>query len=293
MKRISSKLFLGKTVLALSSLLLLSSACSSTAEYVYIDDTDDGSNKVTLTVSDTNGNISSLATGSPLGVYVVNDDESVSFVKVEVRQDGTFILPTSALARRLVAYFPYQESWGADALKVPQSFSVVADQTTVEAYNASDLMMGASDINSDSGVQLVHMLAQVVIHIVDETGSNDFENCGMTLREMNDAVIVDLSNHSVTTEPSSVSDIKMLPYVVTDHRLSLKAIVAPQTKEAGDRFLVFTNNGYPRRYSIPQDADMQAGKTYTFSMRMTEEGLEFVGSSISDWEEEDEHSIDI
>lgn len=281
------------STLWLSVLILLVSACSKTEDYVYVDDTPSSESKVVLTVTDANGNVSKLTKGSKLGVYMTNSVGSVTFLTAEVGQDGNIVLPTSTQATSIAAYQPFQESWGSNADLSALQFSVAADQSTEEGYNASDLMVGMAQTGNPVEIQLKHVLAQMVINIVDEAGANDFLACGVVLRDMCDAVVLDVTALTVTTQSSSVADIKMLPYVVSDHRLSLKAIVAPQQKSAGERFIVFTNNNYSRRYAIPEVANLEGGKTYTYNMRLTETGLEFVGSTITGWDEEGEISLDI
>ena len=295
MKRFPSKSLLRLSTLCLTTLLLMFSACSKSEEYVYVDDTIVDNGKVPVTATDANGNESGLSVGSTMGIYVTDGDGNVTLLQAEVGADGTIVLPASAQGMRMVAYLPYQEHWDNNALYMPQVFQVASEQTTEASYEASDLMIGGYDgvTRSVGGMLFVHQMAQVMIHIVDETGVNDYENCGVTLRNVKNAVSVNLSEQSVATISSSVGDIKMLPFVVSDHRLSLKAIVAPQQIEAGTKFITFINNGYGRRYSIPQLADIQGGKTYTFSMRLTQDGLEFSGSSVNDWDEEGEVSLEI
>lgn len=280
-----------RTVLWLSTLAVVLSACSKSDEYEYVDDTQQAEGKVSVSVKDANGTGSSLSAGLKVGIYTTDADGNVVFGTSVVGKDGCIVLPASGEGRSLIAYLPYQESWNTQDLYSPQLFRCEADQSTEGGYEASDLMIGEQ--GEGGGIVFTHMLSQVVIHIVDETGVNDFRQCGVTLRDMNDAVTVDLSGKTVATVAGSVADVEMLPYVVTDHRLSLKAIVAPQQKEAGVKFITLTSNGYSRRYSIPQVADMQGGKTYLFNMRLTEVGLEFSGCSINDWGDEGEFSLEI
>lgn len=290
MKRISSIIH---TSLWLLATMLLCNACSKADEYVYVDDTKHGDGKVAVTVTDANGNTSSLAASSTLGIYVTDADGNVTFQKVSVAQDGTIVLPTAAQGKKMVSYVPFQDAWDTEELTALNLFRIQADQSSGEGYQASDLMLTSVEAGSAVQMQFTHMLAQVVIHVVDETGANDFESCGIKLRNVQDAVTVDLQELSVETVPDSYTDVVMLPFVVSDHRLSVKAIVAPQKIEAGERFIVFVNNDFASRFSIPQTADLQGGKTYTISMRLTNQGLEFVGSTVVDWDETDEVSLDI
>jgi len=293
MKRVANMLNSKKTSFWLLGLLLTCASCSDPKEFVYNDDDYNTEEKVIVNVTDPNGEEETITAGTKMAAYVMGDDGTYKLVEVVIGKDGSFVLPTST--QQIIAYSPIQEEWGMGAMTEPQLFSVLSDQTTEENYEESDLMIGTLGLmrSTTKNMQFTHMLAKIVIHIMDETGANDFEQCGITLRDMNNTVLVDLSKQTVTTVEDAVADIKMLPYSVTDHRISLRAIVAPQTKQAGNQFIVFTNDGHGIRYSIPQDAVLQGGKTYSFSMRLTESGLVFDGSSISDWKDEGEYAIDI
>lgn len=293
MKCVANMWNIKKTSLWLLGLLVTCASCSDPKEFEYNDDDYNTEERVIVNVTDPNGEEEAITAGTKMAAYVMGDDGTYQLVMVEVGKDGSFVLPTSA--QQIVAYSPIQEEWGIEAMTEPQLFTVLSDQTTEENYEESDLMIGTMGLmrSTTQNIQFTHMLAKIVIHIMDETGANDFEQCGITLRDMNNTVLVDLTKQAVTTAEDAVADIKMLPYSVTDHRISLRAIVAPQTKLAGDQFIVFTNDGRGIRYSIPQDALLQGGKTYSFSMRLTESGLVFDGSSISDWKDEGEYAIDI
>lgn len=277
----------------LLGLLLICASCSDPKEFEYVDEDLSTEERVIINVTDPNGEGETIPAGTKVAVYMMGEDGTYQLVEVVVGKDGSFVLPTAA--QQVIAYSPQQDNWGMDALEEPQLFSVQSDQTTEENYEESDFMIGTLGQmrSTTQNMQFTHMLAKIVIHIMDETGANDFEQCGITLRDMRNTVWVDLSKQAVTTVEDAEADIKMQPYSVTDHRISLRAIVAPQTKLTGDKFIVFSNAGHGIRYAIPQDAELQGGKTYSFSMRLTESGLVFDGSSISDWKNEGEYAIDI
>lgn len=292
MKHFSYRFSFGHSPLLLAAMLLVCASCSKSDDYVYVDDTVDYSGKVTTRVTDSNGNESTLSAGSELGVYATNSSGDVTLHTVKVAKDGSIVLPVSAKTESLVAYLPYQEEWDESAMQETVQFTVKENQSTLSGYNASDLMIGVNTPDdAESGLLFTHVLAQVVINIVDATGTNDFYNCSVSLYNVKNTVNVDLSKQSVSTVEEMKGNIIMLPTVVSDFRLTVKAIVAPQQIESGERFIIFTNNGYSSRYSIPQVADLQGGKTYTINMRLTSTGLEFAGSSIYDWEEGSEVEI--
>ena len=295
MKRFSSMLALRQSICMLVSLLLLSASCSKSDDYEYIDDTQQEKGKVTPRVTDASGKETLLTANSEMGVYVTNGDGDVTLLTLSVGTDGSIVLPPETEGESMIAYLPFQEEWGDNALTETKQFTVKEDQSTIDDFNQSDLIIGTMNgvTRAVGSMTFTHMMAQVLIHIVDATGTNDFENCSVMLHDVNSSVNVRLSEQSVSTVGDVRDDIKMLTSSVSDYRLSVKAIVAPQEIEAGTRFIVFTNGGYSTRCSIPQIADMKSGMTYIVNMRLTKKGLEFVGSKINDWTEEEEDELTI
>lgn len=266
------------------------SACSKSNDYVYVDD-DDEPDKATVSVVAEDGTVSLLVPQSTIGLFVIDEGGNVTYREVVVDANGKIVLPEGADASSLILYSPCQAEWGRDALYTPQRFQVQENQSTEKGYQASDLLVAvrgtsAGTRSSDISLSFRHMMARMVIHIVDEVGSTDFSSVSMRLLGMNNSVDVSLATQSVSTVPESVADIGMLAYAETDRRLSLCAIVAPQTREPTDNFIEFSHYGSHRLYGIPQTAELQAGMTYTYQMRLTESGLIPDGTFISNWDDD-------
>lgn len=78
---------------------------------------------------------------------------------------------------------------------------------------ASDLIAGASDAsnsNVTNEITLAHLLAKVVVSVVDETGNYDFKTgTSLHLLGMKNVVKVDLNALSIATVETSFANIDM------------------------------------------------------------------------------------
>lgn len=272
-----------------ASLALMLAACGSSDEYQW-EMWDTGQQEGTpVSIIAEDGTEESLKAGSTLGVFVVSEDGTVTWMTVVVDKDGSIILPPEAQTGKVMAYAPEQPGWGLESFTTTQRFEVQPDQSKQADYDASDLMIGTittATRSQEVRLQLRHMLAKVVVHIVDETGAIDSDNASMRLLRMAGTVNVNLSAMQVSTVENSQIDIDMLPYNVTDRRISLAAIVAPQTIEEGVDFLEFTVAGSHRTCQLPSKTELEGNKTFVFQMRYTDEGLVPEGSYIVAWEDD-------
>lgn len=281
---------------------MMMTACSEPNEFEYVDEeitADNGNDQPSVTVTDENGNTSTLPSGNTIGVYVVDGDGNVSLQQVEVDENGNTVLPASTEESTMIAYTPYQEEWGEDAIVNHPDFTVESNQSTEDAYNASDLMIGTTKTEAttrattNGSMTFRHMLAKVAIHIVDETGRVDLTRIAAELLYVKNCVTVDLAHQQVETKDDSQSNVQMCWEMTTDWRISYYAIVAPQAIAEGTDFFAVMLYGNREINPIPEAATLESGKTYTISMRLTEHGLIPEGWYITDWNEENERNIDI
>lgn len=277
----------------LTACLMLLSACSDSKEFVYIDEDEDG--EVTLTLMDTNGNTNVIPSGSQVGVYMVGDDGAVTFQQVGVGGDGTLILPASARGQQLYVYSPYQEDWGTDALSDTQLFQVLSDQSTLSSFQASDLMIGSLGNSNGTYTSMTfsHLMAKVVIHIIDESGLVDMSQVSAELLNVYNCANIDIKNATATTIEDEKTNIQMYPELSTDWRLSTSAILPSQTITAGTDFFAITVYGVRQTYSLTEDTVLKSGQTFTLNIRLTDQGVILDGSYVTDWEEDSEKTIEI
>ena len=276
------------------AIALLLSACSDSNDFVYIDDDENG--EMSFVLSDENGNAQVIPSGTQIGIYMIGNDGTTTFQQVKVDEDGNIILTASARGKQIVAYSPYQEEWGEDVLATAPVFQVQTDQSSLSSYNASDLMIGSAVTTSDetnASISFQHMMAKVVIHIIDDSGVIDLQQVSAELLNVFNSVNVDIKNVKVTTIEETTTDIQMYPEMVTDWRLSSYAILPPQTIAANTDFFAITVYGVRQVYALPEPVLLGGGQTYTINMRLTDQGLVLDGSYVTDWEEESAKTIDV
>lgn len=289
---------LTRLVPALACGLLLTTACHRQSEFEYIDEVvvPESTDEPNVTVTDEDGNETTLPSGSTIGIYVIGEDGTVTLQQVEVDEDGNAILPATGEGQTVIAYTPYQEEWGDSALVTTPTFTVEPAQTTLETYAASDLLIGKTGETTraaEGGMTFQHTMAQVAIHVVDETGRVNLNHLNAELLDLEGSVSVELINQKVNTIPGNRKNIQMLSEMTTDWRISSYAIVAPQSVPEGTEFYAITLYGNRETYPIPQASELEGGKTYTINLRLTAHGLIADGWSITDWNTESEQDIDV
>lgn len=299
MKGIPSISQYGLTTL-LAGITMMLTACGSSEEYKW-ESWESTGNEATVSVQTENGGSELLEAGTTIGVYVVDENGKVTWVNATVDQYGNVVLPQEALTGKTIVYTPVQPGWGLAAFSSTPSFYVKPDQSDEEGYEDSDLMIGTATASTADAraftravtsinIRLKHMMAKVIVHVVDETGMMDFRTAVMSLLHMKNGVTVSLPEQSVTTIENSISDIEMQAYSITDRRLSMRAIVAPQTKEAGEELFELVIPGSRRLCVLPSEAVMTAEQAYVYQVRYTEDGPVLESSYITNWDSAEEEA---
>lgn len=269
-----------QTILCLSTVLLAFTACGGDDnEFV---DPDDAQQSVTIRLTDEAGGIATLS-GTMVGTYILGDNGATALA-VKTNNNGNIVLPASAQDREVLLCCPWQSTWTDGVLPTEALFNVESDQSTAAGYQASDLMMGRRSAEA-SNVVMHHLLARVVVHVVDETGTMDFNHAAATLRQVCGSVTIDVARQQLVTTDSR-TDVQMYPYSITDRRLSSEAIVAPQTITGGTSLVAIRLYGTLHTCTISEQSELTAGSTLTISYRLTESGLIMDGSTLSDWEDD-------
>lgn len=299
MKGIPSILQYGLGTL-LTGIAMIFTACSSSYEEYQWENWETTGSEATVSVRSEDGASEPLEAGTSIGVYVVDEEGKVTWVNATVDQYGNVVLPQEAMTGKTIIYTPVQPGWGMAAFTGTPSFYVKADQSDEEGYEDSDLMIGTATASAAAraftrastsvNITLKHMMAKVIVHVVDETGMMDFRTAVMSLLHMKNGVTVSLPEQSVTTIENSISDIEMQAYSITDRRLSMRAIVAPQTKEAGEELFELVIPGSRRLCVLPSEAVITAEQAYVYQVRYTEDGPVLESSYITNWDSAEEEA---
>lgn len=230
--------------------------------------------KVDLFAFAADGNVLAKATATADAEGKLTGTESIT----AVMQDGV----------QLVAYSP-SGLWRMETFNQPVEFAVQTDQTLLENYQASDLMMSSITPVSDGKASLVmnHTMTKVTVHISDVTGDYDLSKAVLTMNGVHTTVTADLHQNTVATLEEKTGVV--YPYSPSDNafRASATAIVAPCQVKRGTQLVKVTLDGKDFTYTIPEDAEWQAGKDNVYSMRLTYQGLVPVNSTVTNWGEGD------
>lgn len=230
--------------------------------------------KVDLFAFAADGNVLAKATATADAEGKLTGTESIT----AVMQDGV----------QLVAYSP-SGLWRMETFNQPVEFAVQTDQTLLENYQASDLMMSSITPVSDGKASLVmnHTMTKVTVHISDVTGDYDLSKAVLTMNGVHTTVTADLHQNTVATLEEKTGVVYPYSPSVNAFRASATAIVAPCQVKRGTQLVKVTLDGKDFTYTIPEDAEWQAGKDNVYSMRLTYQGLVPVNSTVTNWGEGD------
>ena len=239
--------------------------------------------------NETRANDYGFVEGDRMGIYVVDRNQGVAGtlesldnraqnVLYKLEENGQWTSPTTIYWRDrdthidIYGYYP-----GVNFIENPTaySFEVQTDQSTEAAngtlggYEQSDLLWGkATDIGFTTETIIVrynHILAGVRVILNKGTGisNTEWEKLEKIVL-VNNTVLkgnVDLSQGSVTLGEQRGS-IRMLPQSNDNYR----AVVLPQTVEAGKQLLSITLDGQTYAHTLDATMKYQAGKLHNFTM---------------------------
>ena len=281
----------------LTATALLLTACNGKEEE-YMPPIELGnSDEVVVSVKNEDGTTSSMEAGTTIGFFVIDATGKVVYKEVKTDENGNALLPVGE-GGKVIAYSPVQPGWG-EAFDTPHVFSVKTNQAQADNFESSDLMLGtiqttkAATTRSAGELPFSHVMAKIMVNVVDETGMMSFDNTTMHLLKMNNSVEVSLSDVSATTVQETRANIRMNPYNVTDRRFSAVAIVAPQQKEKDDDFFEMHVHGATQLFPFPETGMLLGNRTYTYNMRFTETGLFLDGSYVTNWVNDGSEELDI
>ena len=247
---------------------------------------------LTITMATDDGE-TSLDEGTAVGVMAVGQDDAVAAQAVVTAAAGGQLdgaAPVTAVmadGMRLCAYRP-STLWTADSYGQMVDFSVPADQSTADAYDAADLMLAPLTAVEGGRTHLLmsHMMAKVSVHITDVTGNYDMTEATMMMPGCNTTVTADLATATATTVDGMTADIR--PYLLQGnaYRASASAVVAPGQRAAGSVLVSVTIDGETLTYGMSGADVWEAGKEYVYTMRLTNEGLVPYGSYVTDWDDD-------
>lgn len=218
--------------------------------------------------------------------------------------------PQSGNGVDIYAYAPHAAGYASGA-KGTMSFTVQTDQSTKDAYLASDLIWGqpmklkagsttdyepANPVARTSSVirlSFKHMLSKIVVQLIPGNGltKEDFKGATLSILQVLPAMTVTMNSGKRGTASGDKTDITAATYaadaIPTD--LTASAIVVPQTITKGEKFLkVHLATGGDLYYTLPKEASandlvLESGKIYRYEIQVDLTSLT-VETSIDDWD---------
>jgi len=214
-----------------------------------------------------------LPSGATFVAEFSGDDVSVSSAIYTADGSGgaittmqpCFTLSSSASSSTTVhAYCPSKASG---------TFSVQANQSTDDAYKASDLMYATADIHKSSptgALTFAHKMAKIIVNATVGDGISSITAVkivgGSRTVNITDATTCTLGT-TLTDALSASSPITVWTGSQTSGTLSCAALIPPQTVTNSD-FLVITADGEDFIYNVDSKA-FATGLSYTFNVTIT------------------------
>lgn len=212
-----------------------------------------------LTVNNSWAGLSDAKVGVEIGgivkEYTVNE-------KGELTSAAPFYWEDLAAPASVNAWYPFNEG------EKPETVVVSADQSVAENFLLSDLLEvnGASISESENMLTFVHRTARIECALTLQSGEEGSLN----------AATITLLNLSGVDEGNSVR-------MTGDY----KALVAPQTVEAGTPFLeVSMSDGRSDEYVLPNNVELKGGYIFPVSVEVTPDGLQVNFGTPIKWEGE-------
>ena len=231
-----------------------------------------------------------LAKGSNVGLYISYDGLKTSenyFDNACLTFDGSGWKTDTKLKWKdqtsyaeFYVYYPYIENV-KDARAL--SFSVKEDQSSADAFAASDFLYGRAGACPDDGMpkpSLRHMFSNIRIKVKAGNGLTDEElkqgNLSVRIKDVCTQAMINLGNGEVRSE-GSTKNIK----TYEAESLSFSAVIVPQ--RVGKLSVIWNNI----EYVISFDKDCIGGKVYTLTatLKKTSGGINV---SIGGWEDSGE-----
>ncbi len=257
---------------------------------------------------------SGFCAGDAVGIYLVNYDgeqpgnllveqNQADNVKFTLGEDGTWTSEYDIYYKDndtkvdFYGYYPYSTPTTIE----DYPFEVAKDQTTpaehgqMAAYEASDFLWAKKEniTPTESKIKLVfqHKMSAARVRFVQGDGwESEAEFAAVKKEVLITSTIrkatIDLSTGVVTPTGDMPLD-GIIPVKDGD---DYRAIVVPQTVEAGENVLVVTIDGLPRQYVRNQTTEYLPGKITTFDLSVKKSAatgeyeVEIVGVSITAWE---------
>ena len=280
-----------KLMLAMASAALVAS-CSSNGEEVRPDQKQESGSFTASMKTLSRATETSFEENDQIIVYAVKDEGNGTELKasgnyanyVKYTYRGNKFVNDQGIVRPTEFGVRYFAMYPNTITAVPTfRFTVRTSQGASGQYTMSDLCTAVSDVTTAKEVNLVfsHRLSHVVVNLQGEalgTGT-----ATVKLNNVNTGCNVDLNANTFTAYES-----RSTVYCADNGTNSYKAIIVPQTIEAGSPFLTVTLNGKEHTLKATSDINLASGKQQVFNLTINKDEIVSFTGNILPWGEEDE-----
>ena len=280
-----------KLMLAMASAALVAS-CSSNGEEVRPDQKQESVSFTASMKTLSRATETSFEENDQIIVYAVKDEGNGTELKasgnyanyVKYTYRGNKFVNDQGIVRPTEFGVRYFAMYPNTITSVPTfRFNVKTAQGASGQYTMSDLCTAVSDVTTAKEVNLIfsHRLSHVVVNLQGEalgTGT-----ATVKLNNVNTGCNVDLNANTFTAYES-----RSTVYCADNGTNSYKAIIVPQTIEAGSPFLTVTLNGKEHTLKATSDINLASGKQQVFNLTINKDEIVSFTGNILPWGEEDE-----
>lgn len=280
-----------KLMLAMASAVLVAS-CSSNGEEVRPEQKQESVSFTASMKTLSRATETSFEENDKILVYAVKDEGNGAVLKssgnyadrITYTYQGNKFVNDQGIVRPTEFGVRYFAMYPNTISSVPTfRFNVKTAQGASGQYTMSDLCTAVSDVTTAKEVNLIfsHRLSHVVVNLQGEalgTGT-----ATVKLNNVNTGCNVDLNANTFTAYES-----RSTVYCADNGTNSYKAIIVPQTIEAGSPFLTVTLNGKEHTLKATSDINMTSGKQQVFNLTINKDEIVSFTGNILPWGEEDE-----
>ena len=166
------------------------------------------------------------------------------------------------------AWWPYDESNMSEMPKV----IVKADQGNIDDFIGSDYIHAHStSVEFDNpSLEFTHRTVRTTVTLTAGNGITDISGATVSLNGLSTA----------DGNPATIT-----PYQ-TGEDSPFDALLAPQTISEGTKFISINLNGITYHYTTKSALTLNAGQWHKYTVRINRTGLELIGNTIGDWNDE-------
>ncbi|MBQ2375039.1 MAG: leucine-rich repeat protein [Alistipes sp.] len=198
----------------------------------------------------------------------------------------------------MIGYYPYNanlDDVNNYLFEVQQDQSTTNDTSLIGGYEASDFLWGMTESISPTAervnIAFRHRMAGVQVELTEGNGWSDGEWDSVAKHTLIANTIRKSSIDLATGVVTPVGEIEIMDIVPAESGNGWRAIVVPQSVDAGMALLRITVDGTTYLFRKNEAFEYQAGKLHKFSIKVTKRessGLEFnlVSEDITPWENE-------